>query len=423
MATISNLPDDVLSNNIFIYLPAKLLAQMRCVCKPWNALLSHSSFIKSLMDCSIFNKHDILMVFQPGFYFDDLRKFTVHNLVRPHVQLPEFIRLPSFLKKPYNGSYDIIGSVNGLICFIRTSTFYDSVIFIWNPSLGALLPLPPYNVPPGSRGCYDVLFRFGYDPKTDDYKVVKLTGHLLPPKDKFRASKNLFGTWFYVVKKWLQVEVYSMRKGSWELITQPFPSHIARILDQDYVCVDGHDGRLHWLGYLDEEHKLQTIVAFNLGVKTFVEISVPDSLQEFHVNEPNVLGVLDGKLCLMSCATREKCEVWVMNKYGVAGSWEKLYRLSEKSSGKLSPYGFTLNKEFIFDDSYGHLALYDIIAREAKSFNFRASVIGKPKIVRYVDSLVWVTPPKCGLGVEASQTLAGKEKVRRSKRIRKDTPV
>ena len=63
----------------------------------------------------------------------------------------------------------------------------------------------------------------------------------------------------------IQVEIYSLRKCSWESITERFPSNVTRIVDRDEVCLDCHDGHLHWLGYVDKCGKQQTIIAFDLS--------------------------------------------------------------------------------------------------------------------------------------------------------------
>lgn len=57
-----------------------------------------------------------------------------------------------------------------------------------------------------------------FETKINDYKVVKLTSLLEPPDPILAAYLGI------VVKEWLQVEVYSIRKGSWELITKRFSS-------------------------------------------------------------------------------------------------------------------------------------------------------------------------------------------------------
>ncbi|GJT55313.1 hypothetical protein Tco_0990367 [Tanacetum coccineum] len=178
----------------------------------------------------------------------------------------------------------------------------------------------------------DILYRFGFDPKTDDYKVVKLTCVLGAPKNSSAIMQLLFSGVLNVVKEWLQVEVFSMRNSSWELITQRFPSHISKICYQDEVYGDGHNSNVHWICYTGEERDRQTVVAFDLSFKTFNEMSLPDSLL---VGYQNVLGFLAGKLCAMSCTN---------------------------------------------------------VAVKAKSSKIEVRLSSITKIVQYVDSVVWIGP-------------------------------
>ncbi|CAH1452779.1 unnamed protein product [Lactuca virosa] len=156
-----------------------------------------------------------------------------------------------------------------------------------------------------------------------------------------------------------------MRKGSWKLTTQRFPSHFQDIYDFDYLCVDGHAGYLHWHGGYNYGNLVsKTIVTFDLGEEKFGEISLPDSVIGYNINEFSItIGVLAGKLCVISNAHRDdECVVWVMEEYGVAESWVK---------------------------RRNH-ALYDPGAANTKIFKFDKDC--DVKVVDYVDSLVWVTP-------------------------------
>ncbi|XP_052622902.1 F-box/kelch-repeat protein At3g06240 [Lactuca sativa] len=374
---MDDLPGEILSE-IFIRLLAKQLAQMRCVSKSWNALLSQPSFIKFHLHRSIHNNDKTILVFMDEVFSFDRKPFTAHSTRSPHLELTKFIKLPINLQKRY---YRVIGSINGLICFSDASD-----VNIWNPSLNAMLNIPPLSI---LSHCYSdsniCQIRFGFDPKTDDYKVVKFMGvHRQPSSSRSNG---------YFIQDWQQVVIYSMRKGSWYLITQRIPSCVIRIHSQAAVCVDGHDGHLHWLCYIDEEMKAQTIVAFDLGVETFYEIPLPDSKLHHHGHYWfSVLGVLDGKLCAMSRAKGERCEVWVMEEYRVAESWVKHHVFSQFSG--IIPIGFTSHSEFVF---YGYpcgLALFDPISAKVKSIGTPTTHVGMIKILEYVDSLVWIAPVK-----------------------------
>ncbi|KAL7586395.1 hypothetical protein Lser_V15G36429 [Lactuca serriola] len=136
LSIMEKLPNDILSN-IFI----RLLA-------------------KSHLDHSRHKNDEILLVFY-------------HR--SPHLELTNFIKLPTNLQSErYHHGY-VIGSVNGLICF-QYGPYLDGDYYIWNPSLSALLILPPSDMPDYDyEDLVGIFPRFGYDPTTDDYKLVKLT--------------------------------------------------------------------------------------------------------------------------------------------------------------------------------------------------------------------------------------------------------
>ncbi|GJT09378.1 polyubiquitin 11 [Tanacetum coccineum] len=147
-------------------------------------------------------------------------------------------------------------------------------------------------------------------------------------------------------------------------------------------------------GYLYEEQKLQTIVSFDLAAETFSEITLPDFLQDdSNMHRQKVLGVYKGKLSLMSCIRDGECEVWVLNEYGVAESWVKQHVLPLFSS-PITPFGFTLNNRFLFEDYNERLALYDPVEDKVKPFEVKARERYKTKIVHYVESLVWIPRAK-----------------------------
>ncbi|KAL7592465.1 hypothetical protein Lser_V15G33451 [Lactuca serriola] len=195
-----------------------------------------------------------------------------------------------------------------------------------------------------------------------------------------------------VVKEWLQAEIYSMRKGCWKFITQRIPSHVAMIFEHNYVCVDGHDGHLHWSGYIVEEGEPQsrTIVVFDLGSETLFEMPLPDAILED--NRMNHLGFLSGKLCVRSYRwfEDEGIDVWVMEEYGVAESWVKRHSFCFSHFNGCPLNGFTSHSQFIYRNTDGHLVLYDPVADKTRILEKHCRGKYRPKrIVEYIDSLVW----------------------------------
>ncbi|KAJ9554352.1 hypothetical protein OSB04_018397 [Centaurea solstitialis] len=406
--TIGNLPGELLSE-ILIRVPSKPLARMRSVSKPWNHLLSQPSFIKSHLHRSLHNQEEdeTLLVLLSGNY-DESCSITAHLSQSPHLQLPDFIEFPNSPPPRDDYSVTFFGSVNGLICYAFRTDHDDYVIQIWNPSLSTVLTLPPFNGPcwfPVDNYNYQLHFRFGYDPKTDDYKLVKLMSYTLPSDltDYLDGTKVIQPNWYFdnSANDVEEVEVYSMRNGSWKLIESRLPSHVRGIVDEQVVCADGYDGRLHWIGSTVNGNK-QTMVTFDLGVEAFGEIPLPNSVVSFNGRRWNGgLGIYSGKLCVMSSHKLNDFEVWVMNEYGVAESWTKL-RVFSDFGDVIEPYGFTTTNKFLFStrsgsggwlcsDNYDQLNIYDPDADTVKSFGTLRMRIWT-KIVRYVESLVWVAP-------------------------------
>lgn len=124
----SKLSDDVLSSILF-RLPAKQVAQIRSISKPWYSFLCQPSFIKSFLHNAIHNDNDeiLLMVFSTSF---DNRSFTAHPCQSPHLDFTNHIK-----KLPVNiHSCFFIGSVNGFICFFDYIRKNRYAIHILNPS-------------------------------------------------------------------------------------------------------------------------------------------------------------------------------------------------------------------------------------------------------------------------------------------------
>nr|XP_043619605.1 F-box/kelch-repeat protein At3g06240-like [Erigeron canadensis] len=393
---MENLPCDLLTE-IFVRLRAKQVGRMRCVSKPLYALLSQPDFIKTHLNHSTRHNHfnEIVLVFDRR-YTD--RPFTTHPLKSPNIQVNDFIKLPAnfpFPADPYTLHRScVLGAVNGLIC-IYTAVHGDGVIHVWNPSLSAIMMSTPLKPP---MEC-PKLCRFGYDPKTDDYKVVGLSYH---------------GWLMHIV--W----VYSLRKNSWKSFYEKLPVNQIDfdISTLNEVCVNDHDGHVHWLySYVgDQRYRFLGIMAFDLGAETFSQISLPDSVSKLG-DEPRslynerfdiALGSWAGKLCVTSRTRHGEFEMWVMNEYGVAESWVKHHNLSSQLSGiNINPIGFTLNKKFLYGveshlpavsseicDQTMDVALYDPDTTKVAHFSIHLQGNAFTKVVPYIDSLVWIAPPR-----------------------------
>nr|XP_043638156.1 F-box/kelch-repeat protein At3g06240-like [Erigeron canadensis] len=198
------------------------------------------------------------------------------------------------------------------------------------------------------------IFKFGFDPKSDDYKVVKL---LVCTREH----------------KMMEVEVI-----------RPFEC-------DNHAIAGGHDGQVYWLCCND--HGDRDILAFDLGDEAFYEISLLDSIGKSRFAQM-MLGFFNRNLCVTSYRDHlfgVKFDTWVMNDD--QSSWMKHSCFTRNTS----PMGF--NNEFLI----GHinplsgasdpLVLYDPDTTKFKYFE-GCCLDDTTRIVQYVDSLVWITPAK-----------------------------
>ena len=124
-----------------------------------------------------------------------------------------------FLKSPCE-IYRVVGSCDGLLCLSDDKLSYTSRLCFWNPCVRKLVELPLPNVTYTTHGGFDVTIGFGLDPKTNDYKVVRVVT-LLDGLD-LENSRPEF-------------EIYSLSTGEWRMLN-------ASLAPQAFV-----NGALHWV--------------------------------------------------------------------------------------------------------------------------------------------------------------------------------
>ncbi|KAL5788938.1 hypothetical protein ACOSP7_005887 [Xanthoceras sorbifolium] len=313
-----SLPEDVMID-IFLRFPAKKLAQLRCVCKSWNQIITSQPFVESHIDqsttkaCILYHPYryrplELGLYSEPqeiGLY-PETKKLTFD-----FETLPNFVKLcnPPFATKLID--WNIIGSCNGVLCLC--SNFDLSVIYMWNPSINKYMALPkPFYQ-------YNVRYLgFGINPLSgylDDFKVVCIS-----------ANAN--------------AEVYSLQKNSWTIVAEGFPPSID--LSR---CPYDHPaflrGCVHWCArvscYVDSKCPW-LIVSFDFADEFFEKIMLPDNLSASDSNK--FLNVVDGCLCVFAAVDEYSAyELWVMMDYGVVESWTRIY-IIEKPDKYWWPLGF-----------------------------------------------------------------------------------
>lgn len=95
--------------------------------------------------------------------------------------------------------YRIIGSCNGLVCITDDQFSYAHDTILWNPSIRKYVPLPKPRITVFKHGKFEHVMGFGFDPKSNDYKVVRIV--YLEPSKKF------------------EIDIYRLSSGTWEDIS------------------------------------------------------------------------------------------------------------------------------------------------------------------------------------------------------------
>jgi hypothetical protein len=130
-------------------------------------------------------------------YNDDDDDFTEHTMF-------------DFPLKPLNSkrlfcAMALVGICNGLVCLSDDSHINTEQFYLWNPCVRKFVKLPLPNVACQSSKKH---IGFGFNSKTNDYKVVSVVSLEVDPN---------------ILKERPKVEVYSLSTGVWRIITTALP--------------------------------------------------------------------------------------------------------------------------------------------------------------------------------------------------------
>ncbi|XP_042515314.1 F-box protein CPR1-like [Macadamia integrifolia] len=287
----NNFPEDLILD-ILTMLPVNSLLRFRCVSKLWFALIRDPGFIKMHLTRSLATNTNLSLISikSSNFYlysldFEDCKQETL-ELNHP-------------LKFPRHGT-ELVGSCNGLLCI---SNYRYRNIFLWNPSTRRYKKLPyiptetPFNRLPPHLAAYG----FGYEPITEDYKLVKVVSFYDIDDNSIRLNLN----------------IYSLITNSWRGIG-----------DMPFVIFENPNGvyadsTIHWIV---KRWKENFMISFDLKDEEYREVSLPACTvkDKFGMN----LGVLGGQLCVLYDFSI-RVEIWMLKNYGVRDSWAKLFSIEE----------------------------------------------------------------------------------------------
>ncbi|GAB2280538.1 hypothetical protein Dimus_015164 [Dionaea muscipula] len=323
------LPEDVLVE-ILYRLPVKTLIRFTCVCKQWLSLIRSPQFATKQ-----------LLTAESNLFRDNFQFFFITKAVD---------------------------------CDVPDVTTF----LLWNPSIREV-ELLPFPLPQHDHPLYVRAFGFGYDPKTNDYKVFVI----------FSSYRVFHGLDCPVVG------VYNLCEGYWKFL--PIVDESIRGWDKQRLILNGK--MCNWLSD-------GLLISFDLADEIFIKTPFHECWEQqayfgctlLQTNKveakPRVMWEI---MCLHPTGDMYSTtiEIWELDEYGPSGCWSK-QNVIEFPLYKC-PLGYWLDGEALIlppcvepDANYkGPLLAYNSITKELKSTGFEhASEFFKG--VGYIESLVSV---------------------------------
>ncbi|KAE8660313.1 hypothetical protein F3Y22_tig00116954pilonHSYRG00143 [Hibiscus syriacus] len=338
MATLSH---DVI-HDVLCRLGVKDLLRFRCVSKPWCSLIDDPDFIKCHLSHSLKTNTNLSLILRDcnlvSVDFDSLK--TVQRLKHPLDESDEG-----------NGTEILGSSCNGLLALYNV----HEEIGLWNPSTrkSQMLPATKIEFPPWAFCVQFIVYGLGYDPVSDDYKLVRMVQFFGKDDDSFDS----------------EVKVYSLSTNCWRRI-QDFPYYLKYKRSYGVLA----NNALHWVVSKRPESDTQSfVIAFDLRTEEYRVVELPNGLDmSFHMN----LKSMGGCLCLIANYWEvHVVDIWIMKEYGVKESWTKL--ISVKHSKSFPSFEFVLPLAF---SKNGDKVLLNVDDNKFVWYDLRSKRVDKVRI-------------------------------------------
>ncbi|KAK2984432.1 hypothetical protein RJ640_014838 [Escallonia rubra] len=293
MSNGANLPEDIVAD-ILSRLPPKPLGRFRSVSKPWLTLLTDPHFIQKHLNIQKNHQTAVLLLC----YSNHLHSIELHK--QPPDNHHVYGSASNLRFDPPESWSQLWGSFDGLTLVSNE----EGTVFLINPSTRECrrLPVSPFALDP--LACH-IMYGFGYDLCSDDYKVVTLSYYDTDNEHEPDCA-DMF------------VNVYTLKNNSWKRVRNSPYDHAVPLLSMGVFV----NGCVHWLGSRVSDYST-AIAAFDLADEEFREVAPPTDadISNIHVLS---LAVIGGCLCLVDSRSNVQLDIWVMKEYGVTESWSKL---------------------------------------------------------------------------------------------------
>ncbi|KAK8635434.1 hypothetical protein V6N13_004171 [Hibiscus sabdariffa] len=358
----------------------KDLLRFRCVSKVWRSLIDDSGFIKLHLSHSLETSANLSLLLSL------CGKDNIYSVNFASLKTAQRLKFPGD-ESDEGRDFAVLGSCNGLLAllerqdvplelFMRWLFKRKEEFYLWNPSTrkSQMLPVNEIGFTPDVFSLPYVFYGFGYDPISDDYKLVRIVQCFCLIVDFFES----------------EVMVYSLKTNCWRRKVD-FPFYVK--YTRTYAVLANN--ALHWEVSKKPERDSENfdadfdlIAAFDLGTEEYRVIELPDCLGEHLTTNINAMG---GCLCLIA-SYEEDCvvDIWIMKEYGVKESWTKFVSIKTEcfeARPDVLPLVYSKNGDKVLLHVGGMLFFYDLRSKKADKVEIEDAP-GLFKVEMMVESLV-----------------------------------
>ncbi|KAL2240452.1 UNVERIFIED_CONTAM: F-box/kelch-repeat protein [Sesamum indicum] len=347
----SHLPEAVILH-ILLRLPTKSITRFKRISKNWAALIGSSYFIKKH-----FNHEDNKAKLLVYHYRPDLQQciFTLY-------QDPTYSRyeMPDHLQ--FHNIVSVIGPVNSIFCVVDE---HVGGMSLWNPTIREFRPIPAAGPDCLNKYCaYMNVYGLGFDPSSDDYKVVWIRKFM----DPTASTSSL-------------ISLYSLRADSWRHFRDTDFGIVVQNMSES-KCNTYVNGVYYWLA--DDVRFRYYILGFDMRTEAFVEMDVPACITSLYVN----LSLYSGDIAILSLDVQDEgksIDLWVRKGEGY---WVKQMAIGPFSFWDFSwPFGLWENGELVMETSSSDLVLLNPNTHQLWNLHIQ-SEYGHTRMYSYKESLV-----------------------------------
>ncbi|XP_065623764.1 F-box/kelch-repeat protein At3g06240-like [Quercus suber] len=197
---------------------------------------------------------------------------------------------------------------------------------LWNPCVKKYVRLPNPNFSFRTTGPYTAAVGFGFDSKTNDYKVVRF----VTPEDRDFEEGEFTP----------KVEVYSLATGEWRVVTATAqcPKCAVRDTAMVYLRLQAFvNGALHLVCYktTPEIRFLYFVLVFDLEDEVFREIPLPKHSDKYSWEWVSILAYGNSIAVIEPGYSVGTLDIWVLKNYADAdadaSSWTKIISLDAQA--------------------------------------------------------------------------------------------